>query len=213
MGFGYNGGGFGGSAGGGSTGGITGVPSFTVASSGSLTSLSSAIVGSLARVPTESSTYVLQTLPASNISNWLALPSGSVGAVSAIVSSYQNTSGGTIAAFLPVQINAATGSLALVNVADFAASGDTFGVTSAAILNNTYGTVVMEGRLENITGGFTAGSVLWVAKDGALTATAPNVGINGFATGDLVIRVGVVVPNSNPTLVDLVVEMGVIGTL
>jgi len=215
MSFGYNGVGFGGSGGGGGGGGgISGVPSFTVSSSGSLTSLVSAVIGSLGRVPTESTTYVLHSLPASNISNWLALPSGSSATQGAIVSAYQNTSGSTIAAFLPVQINSATGSLALVDVSVLDSSQDTFGVTQAAIANGAYGNVVMEGRLENITGGFLAGSVLWVAKNGSLTATAPNAGINGFVSGDLVIKVGVVVPNvGNALLVDLVVEMDIIGAL
>lgn len=186
----------------------------TVANTGSLVGITSALQGDLASVTSNSKTYSLQYDPYSTLSNWIELLSPSGSTQGASVSIFQNRSGATLPAFRPVQLDPTYGTIALVDVSVLTSSADTFGVTQTAIADNASGSVTMEGRLLNISGSWSFGSTIWVSKGGSLTDVAPDLGANGFVTGDLVIRVGYIAANaSNPAQYDLIIEMQVVGTL
>ena len=60
----------------------------------------------------------------------------------------------------------------------------------------------------------TFGDIMYVAKDGSLTNIKPTDGEDGFVSGDFVIKVGVIVKDSNnPSQKNLIVNIQVMGQL
>jgi hypothetical protein len=123
-----------------------------------------------------------------------------------------NESGGPIAALTPVTIDS-NGGMNLIDVSNETDALNAVGVTKASVLNATPGVVVAIGKIENVSG-FSLGDKIWVSKTGTLTNVTPEVGVAGFVAGDFIVRVGRISKNkANPLLIDLIIEMSIIGQL
>lgn len=136
------------------------------------------------------------------------------GASRATGANFQNGSGSTLALGVPVSVN--TSSLLLsLDVTSEASVQAIVGLTSIALPNGASGAVTDNGRLENITTSFSVGDAVYAGKSTPLTNSKPNIGDGqGFAEGDFVVFIGVVVKNEfNPSLLDLKLMISVIGQL
>lgn len=89
------------------------------------------------------------------------------------------------------------------------------GYAQARISMSSLGPVIANGRLQNITTSYPVGTALYVGIDGNPTNIVPSVGVNGFVSGDIVIFMGVIVPNeANPfTELDIALFTQMVGTL
>jgi hypothetical protein len=66
------------------------------------------------------------------------------------------------------------------------------------------GPVVANGRLPNFVTSYTAGTALYIGTDSNPTSIIPSAGVNSFVEGDIVIFLGVLVPNeTNPSALDI----------
>lgn len=74
------------------------------------------------------------------------------------------------------------------------------GYANVRIPAGTLGQVISNGRLQNVTTSYTAGTALYIGKDANPTSIVPSVGVNGFVSGDMVIFMGVIVPNETNSL-------------
>jgi hypothetical protein len=125
----------------------------------------------------------------------------------------ENNLGSTIAAFTPIRADS-NGDMADIDVSVEASSLAIVGITKTSVPNGTAGSMVTSGRLENISGGFAFGDVIFVSKTGGLTNVKPDVGVNGFVVGDWVLKLGVITKNqSNPSLTDLIIQIQLMGSL
>jgi hypothetical protein len=131
-----------------------------------------------------------------------------------ILEGLQNGSGSVLTYATPV-CSGSGGTLQKVDVSNLLLASASFGlVYDVSISAGSIGSVMTHGRLENVTGSFTFGDVMYVDKSGALSNVRPSVGVGGFILGDSVVRVGVIVRNrSNPVLMDLAVSVVHVGTL
>lgn len=135
------------------------------------------------------------------------------GSVSQVASGYQNGTGGTLAQGTPVTINGAS-QLVPVNVSVDSSANAIVGLVMADIPVSANGQAIDNSRLENVSMGFNVGDILYVSKSGFLTNLIPDYGVGGFAAGDWVIYVGVVVQNEfNALQKDIVVSISVRGQL
>ena len=125
----------------------------------------------------------------------------------------ENNTGSTIATFIPVRANL-SGDMDLIDVAVESSALAVVGITKVSIPNATAGSMVTSGRLENISGGFAFGEVIYVSKTGGLTSTKPADGVGGFVVGDMVIKLGVTTKNQTvPTNKDLIIQVQIMGIL
>lgn len=125
----------------------------------------------------------------------------------------RNESGSGIDALTPVSVDN-NGYLSTINVSDDDTIFSIVGVTQVFIANNSSGSVSLTGRIENVSIAFAHGDYVYVSKTGGLTNQHPEIGLNGFIAGDAVIRVGVIVRNTNtPSNKDLLVKMQLVGKL
>ncbi len=125
---------------------------------------------------------------------------------------FQNNSGGTLAKLTPVRIDG-SGELQNINVSN-EDSRNIVGIVSLDIVNGSIGSVLNDGRLEDIIVSAPVGSELFVSKSGSVTDTEPAIGVSGFISGDFVISVGKVVKNlTDPLKKDLLVDIDIRGTL
>jgi Avian adenovirus fibre, N-terminal len=125
----------------------------------------------------------------------------------------ENNSGSTIPAFTPVRADS-NGDMDVIDVSVEIESLAIVGITKTSVPDAAIGSMVTSGKLENVTGSFTFGNVLYVSKTGGLTATPPSIGVDGFLAGDWIIKLGVVTKNqSNPLDMDLICQIQVIGQL
>jgi hypothetical protein len=125
----------------------------------------------------------------------------------------ENNSGSSIPSFTPVRSDS-NGDMDVIDVSVEAESLAIVGLTKTSVPDATTGAMVTSGRLENVTGSFVFGNVIYVSKTGGLTGNPPTVGVDGFLAGDWVIKLGVVTKNqSNPILKDLVVQVQLMGQL
>lgn len=96
---------------------------------------------------------------------------------SLVVKTVRNQTGATLAAGTVVYINGASGNIATVAKADNttdSASAQTFGVTQAAISNNSNGVIVLIGDVTDLnTSSYTDGTQLYLGAAGTFTATKP----------------------------------------
>jgi len=127
---------------------------------------------------------------------------------------FQNGSGSTLAKATLVAVNT-NSHLVPVSVTDESTVSSIVGMTSMSIPNGAIGSVVDNGRLENVSTLFSLGTALYLNKDGSLTDVKPDYGgISGWAAGDFIIFVGVVVQNEfNGSLKDIKLMISVIGQL
>lgn len=124
-----------------------------------------------------------------------------------------NNSGSTIAAFTPVRADT-NGDMDVVDVSVEAESLAIVGITKTSVPDATTGAMVTNGRLENVTGTFVFGDVIYVSKTGGLTSTKPDIGVDGFLAGDWVIKLGVVTKSQiNPLNKDLIIQIQLMGQL
>lgn len=124
-----------------------------------------------------------------------------------------NDSGSAIAIYQPVCLDG-SGKIKDVDVSVEQDSLTVLGISTQAISNGSYGTIITHGRLENISTALNFGDYVYVSKAGGLTSTLPNIGVDGFLAGDFVIRVGLIVKNKDiPAQKDLVVNLELIGQL
>lgn len=137
---------------------------------------------------------------------------GIVTPAGALNKSVANNTGSTVTKATPV--SATVTGITGVDVTDPVSSNSVVGVVNADIANSTTGTVVSSGVVENITTSASYGDSLYVATDGTLTNQFPQIGVNGFAVGDWIIKIGVVSKNTlAPSQKDLIVLVQVIGEL
>lgn len=89
------------------------------------------------------------------------------------------------------------------------------GYAASRIPASSKGSVIANGRLQNFTTSYAAGTALYIDTNGNPTSTVPSVGVNGFVSGDMVIFMGVIVPNEqNPlTEKDIALFTQLVGTL
>jgi hypothetical protein len=130
-----------------------------------------------------------------------------------IKSPFTNQSGSTISAMSCVSIDS-SGYIKKTNPTIQTDSEKAIGITLSAINNGASGYVFLGGRLENVTLSASLGDRLWVALDGSLTGTTPEIGSNGFVAGNYVIRLGSVASNNtNPTNKDIILVIQLVGQL
>ena len=125
-----------------------------------------------------------------------------------------NASPVTIIKGAPVSVNP-SGDIIPVDVSDEDSAFSVVGIAAADINSGETGNVITAGTLPTISGPFTLGRVLYASKSGnSLTDQKPSIGVAGFAANDFVIKIGVLVKDTDvPTNHNLVVNIQVIGTL
>lgn len=138
---------------------------------------------------------------------------GTVSGSRGTITNFMNGSGSTLAKATLVAVNASS-QLVPVSVSDEPTVSKIVGCTGMEIPNAAIGSVVDNGRLEDVTISFAIGDALYLGKDGFLTNNKPDYGIDGFEAGDFIIFIGVVVQNEfNPSLKDIKLMISVIGQL
>lgn len=132
---------------------------------------------------------------------------------SAVRSTLVNNTGTTIPALTPVRLNS-TGQLELIDVTTDSSVLSIVGVTEFAIADWSEGSVITQGKVSNISTGFSFGDYIYISKAGTLTNAYPVVGNNGFVAGDFVVRVGVIAKNdTNPLQKDIFITLQIVGQL
>lgn len=125
----------------------------------------------------------------------------------------KNNTGSTITAFSPVSING-SGELQLVDVTNVNNSIAFIGLAAADILNGAKGAIIISGIAFNLSTPLPFGAGVWVAHDGTLTSTQPQIGVGSFASGNAVLRVGVIVQDpDNVGQRNIVLNCQFVGTL
>ena len=125
----------------------------------------------------------------------------------------QNVSGASMPKATPVKVNAA-GDIDFVDVSVEADAFAVNAITAEVIPNLSIGKVLTNGRLTNVTITGNFGDPVFVSKTGGLTTTKPDVGVDGFVTGDYAIMIGSIAKNQdNPSLKDIVLNIGVTGQM
>lgn len=131
----------------------------------------------------------------------------------ATVTNFQNGSGSTLAKGTMVSVNT-NSQLVMVDVSNEVSVQAIVGCTSISIPNAATGSVIDNGRLEDITSSFSIGDALYLGKDGLFTNVKPEIGVSGFVSGDFVVFVGVLVKNEfNISLKDIKLMISVVGQL
>lgn len=135
------------------------------------------------------------------------------GASSAITIELQNSTGSAIGALIPVTIGS-DGKLKTVDVSSDTDAIKNVAVTVASIADGDHGSVVLAGKIANISTSFDFGDYVFVSKTGDLTNVVPEIGVGGFVEGDAHIRIGVITRNrDNPANKDLLVKIEAVGVL
>lgn len=142
------------------------------------------------------------------------LNKNSTGMSRATQGGYQNGSGSTLAKASPVSVNLSS-QIVPLDVSNELSVQALVGLTGLDIPNAATGSVVDNGRLEDITTLFAVGDAVYAGKIIPLTNIKPDIGNpDGFASGDFVVFIGVIVKNEfNPLLLDLKLMLSVIGQL
>jgi hypothetical protein len=123
-----------------------------------------------------------------------------------------NQTGSTIPQGTPVKITSS--GLGLVDVSVEADIDAFAGILKSATTNLSNGNVITSGSIENFSTAFAVGSMVYISKIGTLTNVKPSSGVNGFAEGDFVIKIGMIAKNNdNPLNKDLLVGIQVMGQL
>jgi len=123
-----------------------------------------------------------------------------------------NNTGNTVYKATPARISIS--GIESIDVSNEAEANAIAGIVRSDISDANEGEIVSAGLLENITTSAAIGDIMYVSKVGDLTNIKPSIGVNGFVSGDWIIRVGVIAKNSsNPVLKDLLVNIQIIGEL
>jgi hypothetical protein len=132
----------------------------------------------------------------------------------ATATGFQNASGSTMPQATLVCING-SGQIIPLDPSNESDVQAIVGLTQTSIPNGAVGQVMDNGRLENITTSFPIGSAVYASlTPGELIDTKPTEGVGGFAPGDFVIFIGVIVENEyNPSLFDIKLMISVVGQL
>lgn len=137
-------------------------------------------------------------------------PAAEAGSVKIV---YVNSTGSILTALQVISINTGTGNLQLASVSSENTILSGLGLTEAAVPIGDEASIVHKGQIKNVTTSLTYGAV-FLNKDGTLTNTQPNIGINGFIEGDFVLKVGVIIKNKdNPLNKDFIVDFSIVGQL
>jgi hypothetical protein len=124
----------------------------------------------------------------------------------------QNATGSMIPKGTPVKLTSA--GIALIDVSVESEVDAFAGVTSEDTLNSADAPVVTSGTIQDITTSFSVGSPIYISKLGTLTNLKPTLGENGFASGDFVIKIGMIAKNAqDPAKKDLVIGINIFGSL
>jgi hypothetical protein len=121
-----------------------------------------------------------------------------------------NNTGSTILKTTPVGVDI-NGEAALIDVAIDSTVDKLVGLYAADCLDGATEDVVTNGLLTDVGNIGAVGDRIFLSKAGGLTNSPPEEGVNGFVSGDAVVKIGVLKKNrSNPTLKDLEVDIDVI---
>ncbi len=133
---------------------------------------------------------------------------------SAVVTDYRNASAITaIPQAQACSVNS-SGLLVPLDVSSQASWQAFVGYANVRIPASAIGPIIANGRLQNITTALPVATALYIGTDGNPTNTVPSIGVNGFVSGDMVIFLGVLVPNeSNPSEIDIALFTQLVGTL
>lgn len=132
---------------------------------------------------------------------------------SGLSDSRTNNTGVTMAKGTPARINS-SGELDFIDVSVESQALAGVGVVAQSILNNSQGTFLSSGKVEDITTLASFGDLVYVSKTGGLTNSKPSIGVDSFISGDFVIQVGVIAKNeANPLLKDLIINIAIVGQL
>lgn len=138
----------------------------------------------------------------------------SAGSSESVITTYTNASAITA---IPQAQACSVNSFGLIAPIDVSSSSSWqsfVGYANIRISTSGSGPVITNGRLKNFTTGLSIGTALWVGTDGNPTPTYPSIGSNGFASGDMVIFMGVIVQNEdNPSAKDIALFTQQFGTL
>ena len=138
----------------------------------------------------------------------------SLGSATALVTDYTNFS--AIIAIPQAQacsINN-SGFLVPLDVSNQASWQNFVGYANVRIPASAQGPIIANGRLQNITTSYAIGTALYIDTNGNPTNIIPSVGVNGFVSGDMVIFMGVLVPNeANPSEIDIALFTQMVATL
>lgn len=135
------------------------------------------------------------------------------GASRATAGSFTNGSGSTLAKGVPVSINGSSLSVPL-DVSSESSILAMVGITNISTPNAASGSVIDNGRVEDITTSFAVGDPVYAGKSSPLVNIKPDIGVDSFASGDFVVFLGVIVKNEfNPLLMDLKLMITVFGQL
>ena len=132
----------------------------------------------------------------------------------ALATSYQSGSISDIVAGTPVSSNGA-GMISPLDVSSQSSIAGFVGLANALIPSSATGLVTTNGRVEALTlTGFSLGDPVYVGKNGTLTNSLPDYGVAGFAAGDFIMFIGVVVKNEfDSSLKDIQLMAELIGQL
>jgi hypothetical protein len=122
-----------------------------------------------------------------------------LGSSQGVASGYVNGSGSLLIKATPVSVDT-NSKIVSIDVSDEDSVNRFVGLLVSDTNNAANGMVADSGRLEDVTIGYPAGTALWVSKAGFLIDSPPSIGVNGFAAGDFIIFVGVVVENQFDSL-------------
>jgi hypothetical protein len=123
-----------------------------------------------------------------------------------------NNTGTTILKATPVKVTS-TG-IAIVNPAIEADIDALAGLVSDNVAAGYTVEIVSGGTIDNITTLINVGETVYLSTSGGLTNLKPSIGVNGFVSGDWVVRLGVIAQNkTNPLLKDIIVNIQFIGVL
>lgn len=135
------------------------------------------------------------------------------GSSRSIQTSYVNSSGGTLAKATVVGVDT-SGNLVALDVTSEPEVDRMVGLTTTSILNTASGAVINSGRLEDITTGFAIGDFVYAGLAGTLINVRPDIGVSGFASGNFVVFLGVIVKNQfDGAKKDLSLNIQVFGQL
>ena len=142
---------------------------------------------------------------------YVAIIAAAVSSLSGIKFEIYNNSGSSIASLQPVASDS-NGKLIAIDPAVELTAVKILGVAESSIPNGSYGNVYSHGKFENITTTFGFGDYVYVSKTGGLTNIEPSEGVDGFVSGDFILRVGIIVRNrAIPSQKDLIINIGIVG--